>query len=198
MAENRARKILSAGGIGVLPTDTIYGLVGSALKPEMVRRIYKLRKRNRKKPMIILIGSLDDLAMFGIKVGPGLKKVLSKFWSGKVSVILPCCAKKFLYLHRGTKALAFRMPKVIWLRRLLKDTGPLVAPSANLEGLPPAKTIAEAKEYFGSTADFYVDRGKLESAPSTLVEITKKRGSYCVLLKRKGAVKISRQLLSGN
>ncbi len=49
-------KILKSGGIGVIPTDTIYGLVGSALNKKAVRRIYQLRQRNPKKPLIILIG----------------------------------------------------------------------------------------------------------------------------------------------
>ena len=47
---------LRNGGVGVVPTDTIYGIVGSALNPKTVARIYKLRRRNPKKPMIILIG----------------------------------------------------------------------------------------------------------------------------------------------
>ncbi|MEK7522400.1 MAG: Sua5/YciO/YrdC/YwlC family protein [Patescibacteria group bacterium] len=53
-------EILKNGGIGVIPTDTIYGIVGSALNKKTVERIYKLRRRNLKKPMIVLIGSIND------------------------------------------------------------------------------------------------------------------------------------------
>lgn len=45
----RAKKILQSGGGGVMPTDTLYGFVGSALRPETVERIYQLRKRNSRK-----------------------------------------------------------------------------------------------------------------------------------------------------
>ncbi|MBI5139791.1 Sua5/YciO/YrdC/YwlC family protein, partial [Candidatus Nomurabacteria bacterium] len=58
--------VLGAGGVVVMPTDTLYGVVGSALNPLVVEFIYKLRKRNPEKPCIILIGSLNELDKFSI------------------------------------------------------------------------------------------------------------------------------------
>lgn len=181
-------RFLKRGGIGILPTDTLYGLIGSALQKRTVARIYRLRRRSPKKPMIILIGSLADLKKFGVIVNGQMSKVLKRFWPGKVSVILPCPSKKFNYLHRGTRTLAFRLPAKKSLRELLRRTGPLVAPSANVEGRPPAKTIRDAQRYFGTKVDFYVDAGRLDRRPSTLVAI---QGSRLKVL-RKGAVKVGR------
>lgn len=179
-------EILRNGGVGVMPTDTIYGLVGSALLPATVKYIYTLRRRNPKKPMIILIGSIKDLDLFKIKLTAKQKTILNKLWPGKVSVILLCPNKKFSYLHRGKKSLAFRLPKSKWLRQILLETGPLVAPSANWEGNKPAATIKEAKKYFGDKAHFYFDKGKLNSLPSTIISF-KKNG---ILVLREGAVGI--------
>jgi len=179
-------EILNKGGIGILPTDTIYGVAGRALSEKAVLMIYKLRKRNPKKPMIILISSLNDLSLFNIKLNDETGKILLKFWPGKVSVVLPCRGKRFLYLHRGTETLAFRLPKSKWLRKLLIETGPLVAPSANPEGFMPAKTVKEARKYFGDRADFYLNKGKLASKPSTLISL--KNGK--VKLLREGVIKI--------
>ena len=176
-----AQKTLRNGGVGVIPTDTIYGVSGSALLPGAVERIYRLRQRNPKKPMIILISSLAELKRFGIRMGNKTREILKEVWPGPVSVVLPCPLKRFLYIHRGTKTIAFRVPKPNWLRKLLANTGPLVAPSANIEGKPPAKTIQEAKKYFGGKVDFYVDAGKIISAPSTLIAI--KDGKIVVLRK---------------
>ncbi len=169
---------LARGKVWIMPTDTIYGIVGSALKPRTVGRIYRLRKRNQKKPMIILISALRDLHFFGIKPDVATRKLLSRFWPGPVSIILPlpknkATLKTFRYLHRGTNALAFRLPKPIWLRKILKNTGPLVAPSANWEGHPPAKTIAEAERYFKDRIDGYFDRGPHRGKPSKLVRVEK-------------------------
>lgn len=184
---NEAVKILKSGGIGILPTDTIYGLVGMALSNRTVKRIYEVRKRNPKKPLVILISGVADLKKFNIALDKESESLLNQLWPGKVSVILPCKAGKFEYLHRSTKGLAFRLPAKRPLRNLIRKTGPLVAPSANPEGFPPAKNLKEAREYFGDQVDFYLGSGGLESLPSTLIEI--KNGKIKVL--RQGEVKIN-------
>lgn len=178
--------MMKNGGIGVLPTDTLYGLVGSALSKKAVVRIYRVRKRDLKKPLIILIHSFRDLAVFGIVLSGKEKKVLGAVWPGAVSVLLPCARKRFSYLHRGTNMLAFRIPADAQLRRLLQKTGPLVAPSANIEGMPPANSVTAARRYFGDRVDFYSDGGRRAGKPSTLVAFE------CGILtvKRPGAVKI--------
>ncbi len=164
-------RILKEGGIGVIPTDTIYGLVGCALIPETVERLYQVRKRSPEKPFIILIREVKDLQIFGIREDGEEVKIAKKSWPGKVSIILPCNDPKFEYLHRGTKTLAFRLPDNKTLSEILKETGPLIAPSANHEGKPFAPTIEEAKKYFGNDVDFYEDGGRMESQPSVILKI---------------------------
>ena len=89
--------ILRAGGIGILPTDTIYGIVGSVEFPETVERIYFGRKRDFKKPPIILAASVSDIEKFGIVLDKQAKKILSRVWPGKVSLavwrawFMQCC-----------------------------------------------------------------------------------------------------------
>ena len=114
------KDILIKGGVGVIPTDTLYGLVGSALDPETVLRIYKLRRRSPDKPFIILISKIDDLKLFNIKIDKFTLNFLKKNWPNPISVILPCPSKQFEYLHRGTKTLAFRVPNNQELLQLTK------------------------------------------------------------------------------
>ncbi len=180
----KVSKNLKTGGIGVIPTDTLYGLVGLALKPNTVARIYQVRRRSPDKPFIILISKLADLKKFDIELSSSQEDFLTKNWPGPLSVILPCPNPKFRYLHRGTKTLAFRLPSSKLLRALLSSTGPLVAPSANPEGLPPAKTIKEAKGYFGDRIDFY-SSGKVKNEPSTLISLV---GEKVVVLREGKAV----------
>ena len=60
--------VIKNGGIAVLPTDTIYGIVGLAENKSVVERIYKLRKRTSSKPMIILVSSVDQIINLGVKI----------------------------------------------------------------------------------------------------------------------------------
>lgn len=170
MDRNNVGDLLKEGKIGVIPTDTIYGIVGSALNPQTIEEIYNLRKRAKDKPMIILISDLSDLEKFDMKPDDQTKEILKNLWPNPVSIVLSCTSEKFAYLHRGKKSLAFRMPKNKWLKDLLKQTGPLVAPSANIEGKPVSETVEDAKKYFGNKV-FYIDQGKITTRPSTLIEI---------------------------
>ncbi len=184
------RKILTKGGVAVLPTDTIYGLASKALDPRAVLRVYEIKGRDKNKPLIVLISSLSDLEKFKIKLSKEEKKILASIWPGKVSVILGCKDNKFKYLHRGTKSIAFRMvgPRNPNLFKLLKNVGPLVAPSANIQGGQPAKNIWEAKKYFGDRVDIYVCGHTRVSKPSTLLKI--KNGKIEVLRQGEFVLKI--------
>jgi L-threonylcarbamoyladenylate synthase len=175
-------KVLKNNGIAVMPTDTIYGIVARAEDKPAVERIYKIRQRNPEKPCIILIGKISELKKFGVSLSQKQKFQLKKYWPlgraqgfqpGPVSVVLDCKADKLKYLHRGTKTLAFRMPNIRELRDLLLQAGPLLAPSANLEALPPSKNITEAKKYFGHQVDLYVDGGEILGLPSKIIQLHK-------------------------
>jgi O-6-methylguanine DNA methyltransferase len=84
----KAAMLLKEGAIGVIPTDTIYGICTSAFNRKSVEKVYKLRKRNPNKPCIILISSLEDLKKFNIRLTLWQKKILEKLWPGKISVVL--------------------------------------------------------------------------------------------------------------
>ena len=172
-AGEEIRKVLKENGVAVMPTDTIYGIVGKALNKDTVLRIYDIKKRAPEKPFIILIGNITKLEKFFVYLPLEQKEILLKYWPGPVSIILDCEDEEFSYLHRGTKTLAFRMPKSDSLQSLLMEVGPLVAPSANPEGLPPAENIEEAKKYFGDEIDYYMDIGRLVGKPSKLIRLNK-------------------------
>lgn len=163
--------ILKTGGIGVVATDTLYGIVGQALNHDTVERIYDVKKRTPTKPFIILISDVADLELFDITLSEAMKKKIRAYWPGPVSIVLDCANPDLEYLHRGTNTLAFRLPVKEDLRKLLSATGPLVAPSANPEGMTPAVDIETAKKYFGSEVDFYSE-GPVNTRPSTIVRIT--------------------------
>ena len=160
--------ILKSGGIGVLRTDTLYGVVASAGNEQAVERVYKVKTRKPSKSPIVLIASMED--MFA-QYDETTYKRLKELWPGKNSIILP--SSRPAWITRGNESIAYRVPDDENLRAFLQKTGPLIAPSANPEGQPPAMTISQAEAYFGDNIDFYVDRGDVvEAAPSRLYRMT--------------------------
>lgn len=179
-------KEVKEGSVVVMPSDTIYGIFTSAFKSESVEKIYDLRKRNKDKAFIILIPDILSLKDFNVELNNQQETFLESIWPGAVSVVLEFQDQRLSYLHRGLNSLAFRVPDNQFLINFLEVSGPLVAPSANIEGEKPSETITDAQGYFGEDIDFYIDGGRIKSEPSTVIRL---EGDNIKIL-REGAVKI--------
>jgi L-threonylcarbamoyladenylate synthase len=158
-------RLLKDGGIGVIRTDTIYGIVAKADNEAAVERVYNVKTRTPSKSPVVLISSVEQLFD---RYDQEIVDRSYKLWPGKVSVILPSTSAPY-WIRRENESVAYRLPDDEKLRQLIEKTGPLAAPSANPEGLPTAMSIDEAKAYFGDQVDFYVDGGTVTDAtPSRL------------------------------
>jgi len=160
-------RVLEEGGIVCAPTDTIYGLLADAGNRKAVERLYELR-RPSGRPFIVLIPEVEDALNFDIRM-PRLGFALL---SSGLTVIFQKRTTIPTYLTRWRKSLALRVPiRGTFITKLMKEfRGPLVAPSANPEGMPPARDVKEAMNYFGDKVDLYVRGAKLEGKPSTIVK----------------------------
>lgn len=175
--------LLQHGAVGVLPTDTVYGLVCRAADEVAVRRLYDA-KRRENKPGTLIAATTDQLVELGIKAR--YLKVVEQFWPGAVSVRIPHTLDSYL-TDKPTGTVAARIPDDRPLQKLLEQTGALQTSSANIAGEPVATAIAEAQRYFGDTVDFYVDGGDLSGRPpSTIIQII----DDAIEVVREGAVKI--------
>src|SRR5580704_14413299 len=117
MHANVSSQLLRSGAIGVIPTDTVYGVVARAADQAAVERLYALKKRT-KKPGTIIAASLEQLESLGLK--HRYLKAVEQFWPGAVSVIIPVSDPELAYLHEGQFGLAVRLPKGTALQALLE------------------------------------------------------------------------------
>jgi len=175
---------LANGAVGVLPTDTVYGVVCSARLPGAVRRLYELKNREAK-PGTVIAANIEQLVELGIPAR--YLKPVAHYWPNAVTIIVPA-GEVSPVLHQNQGTIAVRIPKDEQLQTLLQQTGPLLTSSANLPDKPPATTTTEAENYFGNQADFYVDGGDLsDRLPSTIIRIV----DDAVEILRPGAVTIN-------
>jgi L-threonylcarbamoyladenylate synthase len=178
-------QLLQNGAVGVLPTDTIYGIVAPARNKQAVARLYAIKHREGK-PGTLVAASIEQLEQLGI-AREHLDAVV-RLWPNPVSIVLPASIE-LSYLHQGKDSLAVRIPRDETFRALLEQTGPLITSSANQPGDPPADTIAQAQTCFGEEVDFYVDGGNVSGrSPSTVARL-QPGGTLEVL--RQGAVQIN-------
>lgn len=162
-------RLLQAGGVGILRTDTLYGVVASATNEVAVQRIYELKGRDETKSPIVLVSNQSQVFD---AVSDEHERLLGDVWPGPVSVIIPSVDAP-VWIRRDNDSVAYRLPKSSELQNLVDQTGPLIAPSANPQSLSPAMTIQQAVGYFGDKVDFYVDGGEvIDPSPSQILQIT--------------------------
>ncbi len=177
-------ELLNKGAIGVIPTDTVYGLVCKAGERAAVERLYGLKARENK-PGTVIAASIEQIAELGIP--RRYVKAVEQFWPNPISVIV-ASTPELAYLDLGKMSLAVRIPNDKELSSLLNKTGPLLTSSANLPGEPEANNVKKAQNYFKESVDFYVDGGDLsDRQPSTLIRVV----DDAVEILRQGAVKVN-------
>ena len=164
--------VLRSGGVAVLRTDTIYGIVACADDQFACKRVYSAKGRDGAKPCIVLI--THDAQIWDSVSRKAFVEAEAHRGDEPTSVVVPAGENTPPWVPHGDGTIAFRIPSKPELRRLLLATGPLIAPSANPSGQTPAETIDQAKAYFGEAVDVYVDGGKVTGVrPSHIISVNK-------------------------
>jgi len=150
--------VLRAGGVTLIPTDTIYGLHAMATDERAIARIAAMKGRGHDKPFVIIASSIDQLRALGATV----PEELSRIWPAPLTAILAS----------GGTTIAARIPDLEWLRAMLERTGPLVSTSANRSGEPPVMSPDDLAQDLQDALDAILDQGPCEGKPSTIVDFT--------------------------
>ena len=169
----KTNDILKNKGIVVLPTDTVYGLMTSVFNFEGQQKIYKLKNRNLKKPLILMSDNVKTLKRF-VVFPKKTEKIIMNFWPGQLTLILPTTDLGKL-LTGGRDNLGVRIPDCkILLDIMAKYDIPLMTTSANISGKESAKNMETAVEYFNNKIDLIIDNGKCDySFESTVIDMVK-------------------------
>ncbi|MGH7217943.1 MAG: L-threonylcarbamoyladenylate synthase [Candidatus Microsaccharimonas sp.] len=165
---NEITDALANGGIAVVRTDTIYGIIARASKKKAVEKVYEVKHRDPLKQCIVLIPGSG-----AIREHSALIAKYSSPDQPPTSIVLPK-TNEHDWVLRGGATVAYRVVRDEFLKKVIQAVGPVIAPSANPEGMPPARTIEEAKAYFGDVVDVYIDGGEVpeDVQASRIIEVT--------------------------
>lgn len=154
MLEETVATLLN-GGIVVIRTDTIYGIIARVADKEAVEKVYAVKQRELSKQCIVLIA-----AAASVPAHAELIRHYSETEKIPTSVVVPASDEPE-WIVRGGDSVAYRIVRNELLKQVIEQVGPVIAPSANPESKTPARNITEAKKYFGDTVDLYVDGGEV-------------------------------------
>jgi L-threonylcarbamoyladenylate synthase len=141
---NQAARLLAAGELVAIPTETVYGLAANALNPAAIEKIFIAKGRPRDNPLIVHVSDLEMARGLGLEIHALAERLAERFWAGSLTMVL----KKISHVipeevSCGLDTVAVRVPNHTVALELIKACKfPLAAPSANISG-SPSPTKAE-------------------------------------------------------
>jgi L-threonylcarbamoyladenylate synthase len=173
------RELLRRGGVLAIPTESSYGLGADPRNRNGVEAIYRIKGREPRKALPVVVADLGQLADLGIDPDLSILKPLSACWPGPLTVVLPIerPIARSIPAAAGEPTLAVRIPGHEGLRSLLAALGHgLTATSANPSGEKPVLDPEGAADLLEGEDAVVVDGGVLPGGlPSTLVAIEEAR-----------------------
>jgi L-threonylcarbamoyladenylate synthase len=168
-----AAEIVTNGGLIAFRTDTFYGLGVDPFNAKAVAHIKRLKGREERKPILLLIGDISDTERLLQSKSAAFERFSKRFWPGPLTIVAAAVKEMPLDITAGTGTVGLRLPDDDNVRFLVRACGgSLTATSANPAGREPAKSASEVQNYFEIGIDLIVDGGEVTvTKPSTVIDI---------------------------
>jgi L-threonylcarbamoyladenylate synthase len=169
-----AARVVTGGGIVSFPTETVYALGADAYNEEMVAKIYRIKRRDRSKPISVFLKGAEHAQSVVDCISPDAEKLMEKFWPGPLTLVFKCTSSKLcLVLAKGDK-LGVRVSPSSLIAQLLERTDvPITATSANISGKKSCVAANRVFYFFNGRVEMIIDGGKSNVfLPSTVLDVS--------------------------
>ena len=158
------------GKVGIIPTDTVYGLVGDSSNEDVIKRIYDIKERDYSKPLLILVSDTYMLRKYVTITNEVEDRLVNRYWPGKMTLILKKKDTLNDLITGGKDTVGVRIPDNDDLRDIIRMVGrPIISTSANISGNETIINIKDIDKKLANKVDFIEDGGTLEASASTIV-----------------------------
>ena len=182
---NEVVNVIKEGGIVIMPTDTIYGIVADATNEIAIKRVFDMKKRNENKPMLMLVNGYEMLEKYVMGINDIEKKLIDRMWPGALTIIFK---KKNIndLLTGGLNTVGIRYPNNKMLIDIMNELDvPLLSTSVNVSGEDPATDVNYINEEILNKVDYVYNGGECKGSPSSIVIVN----DDGIKVLREGAIK---------
>jgi len=168
--------VLRRDGVMAYPTETFYALGAACLSRAGIRKVYRLKKRDSRKPLSVIVSDLEMVREVAAgPLPPLLLRLAGEFWPGPLTVVLKAAAGLPAALLGPGGTIGLRIPPPAWLRKLVCElSAPLTATSANLAGEKELADPSDVRRVFEGRVGLIIDGGPTPGGrPSTIVDLTR-------------------------
>ncbi len=171
---SKAIDALKNGQVIVYPTDTLYGLGADIFNDDAIKKIFKIKKREKNNPLSVAVANIKELEKIAF-VDEKSRSLVKAFLPGKLTIVLKKKNIVSNLVTGGQYKVAIRIPNNKIALDLLTNFGPITATSANIHGKKPSVNINDINiQLKSSDIAVYLDDGKLDGKPSTIIDMTEK------------------------
>ena len=181
-----AIKALKEGKVIVYPTDTLYGLGADIYNLSAIRKVFEIKKRPTNMPLSIAVSNYDEIKN-NAYLNDTAKILINSFLPGKLTLILKKKSLVSDLITADRNKVAIRIPDNKIALEIISKFGPLTATSANIHGKKTPYVINELTMQFRNDVSVYLNDGRLDEPPTTIVDLTTKK-PYII---RQGAISIN-------
>ena len=129
----RLVEVINNGNIAVVPTDTVYGIIGDATNIDVIHKVYEVKKRDYSKPLILMVSSIDMLEKYVLEINDIEKKLIDRYWPGKLTILFKKNNNIDDLITSGSNLVGIRYPDNKDLNELMnKLNKPLISTSCNI------------------------------------------------------------------
>jgi L-threonylcarbamoyladenylate synthase len=168
------KNVYVSGGVIGFPTDTFYGLGVDPLDSSAIEKIFKIKSRDKNKPILLLIGEKEQLSSIVKEVSPIAETLMEFFWPGPLTLLFEAKESLPQSLLGNGNTVGVRFPKSELVLQLLRKIGsPITATSANISGKEDCRSGQELFATIGKQLDLVIDGGEAPGGKvSTIIDST--------------------------
>lgn len=167
--------VINDGKIAVIPTDTVYGIIGDATNVDVVHKVYEVKKRDYSKPLILMVSSIEMLERYVDNINELEKKLINKYWPGKLTILFRKNNNVSDLITSGSDLVGIRYPDnkdiIELIERLDK---PLISTSCNISSKYVVTSIDKIEDEISKYVSYVYDGGVLSDTSSTIVKVNDK------------------------
>lgn len=165
-------KVINEGKLVISPTDTVYGIMGDALNDEVIKRVFFVKKRDVKKPLILLMNSIEMIYEYTCNINELEQELINKYHPGLLTIILKKNDKISNLITSGLDTVGIRIPDNKDLLSIIgKLNRPVISTSANISGSEVITNIGMIENELKENIDYIEDGGELSDSYSTIVVV---------------------------
>lgn len=173
-AINCAAQCLLSGGLVAHPTESFYGLAVDATNQNAIKKLFSLKERQIKHPILILIPSVEILKQYVEHIPTIAHQLIEAFWPGGLTLVFKASQKVSPLLTAGTGKIGIRFSSHDMATALTRAIEvPITGTSANISGKTACRTAKEVLHTFGEKVDLILDGGETKGKiASTVLDVT--------------------------